>query len=413
LLGNPNWYIIIKVTGIRNREQETVKGQIFKIHSDFYYVNSGNEVYECKVREVLKKQKEKILVGDFVDISEINARQSRLGYCPAPSPLEGRTPLCRLSIDRDGGKGLGWGASKIAQQQKTAVIEKILPRKNFLTRPSVANVEQVVIVSSIKEPDLDFEQLNRYIALAKYHKIKTKLCFNKNDLSEDDTIIEKIFEIYEPLGFEIVFTSALEKLGIEDFVELLGNKITVFCGNSGVGKSSLINSICPDLNIKTKEVSEKTSRGVHTTRHCEIITIGNSKSKTGNRSLSLTKIIDTPGFSNVKFDFLMPDDIDELFDEIKKYKSNCKFKDCLHIQEEGCEVLEHIDEIDISRYQSYLSFVEEAKDFKEKVKRQGTKKETSQKEGLNRQVAKISTRKRQSARNTLKQNIYKDLEEDE
>lgn len=342
-----------------------MKGQILKIHSDFYYVKFADEanVFECKIREVLKKQKEKVLVGDFVECNELN------------------------------------------QVRKTAVIEKILPRKNFLARPSVANVEQVIIISSIKEPDLDFTQLNRYICFAKYHNIKTKLCFNKNDLSEDDSVIEKVFEIYEPLGFEIVFTSALEKFGIEDFVKLLGSRTTVFCGNSGVGKSSLINSLAPDLHIKTKEVSEKTSRGTHTTRHCEIIEI-----KHGRKPI---KIIDTPGFSNLKFDFLMPNDVDELFDEIKKYKSVCKFTDCLHIQEEGCNVLENIDDIDLSRYQSYLSFVEEAREFKEKVKQQGTKKETTQKQGLNKQIVKISTRKRQGSRSTLRQNIYKDLEDGE
>lgn len=342
-----------------------MKGQIFKIHSDFYYVRFTNDanLFECKIREVLKKQKQKVLVGDFVECEEIN---------PA---------------------------------KKTAVIKSIYPRKNFLTRPSVANVEQVVVISSIKEPDLDFEQLNRYICFAKYHKIKTKLCFNKNDLSEDDSVIEKIFEIYEPLGFEIVFTSALEKLGIEDFVEILGSKTTVFCGNSGVGKSSLINSLSPELNIRTKEVSEKTSRGTHTTRHCEIIEI-----KHGKKSI---KIIDTPGFSNLKFDFLMPNEVDELFEEIKKYKSDCKFTDCLHLQEEGCSVLENINEIDLSRYQSYLSFVQEAKEFKEKIKSQGTKKETSHKEILNKNVAKISTRSRQVSRSTFKQNIYKDLEDAE
>lgn len=337
-----------------------MKGQVFKIHSDFYYVNINANVYECKVREILKKQQEKILVGDFVELDEIN------------------------------------------ESRKTAAIKNIYPRKNFLTRPSVANVEQVVIVSSMKEPDLHFEQLNRYICLAKYHKIETKLCFNKNDLAEDENIMDKIFEIYKPLGFEIVFTSAVEKIGIDNFVKLIGNKLTVFCGTSGVGKSSLINSICPELSLKTKQVSDKTLRGTHTTRHCEIIDV--------NYEQKHIKIIDTPGFSNVKFDFLMPNEVDELFDEIKKYRGKCKFKNCLHIKEEGCNVLEHIDEIDLSRYQSYLAFVEEAKEFKEKVKQQGTKKETSKKEGLNRQVAKISSKKREVSRNTYKQNIYKEFE---
>lgn len=338
-----------------------MRGQVYKIHSDFYYVNIEGVVYECKIREILKKQKEKILVGDFVECEEIN------------------------------------------QTKNTAAIRRVFERKNFLTRPSVANVEQVVIISSIKEPDLDFEQLNRYICLAKYHKIKTKLCFNKNDLSEDDSVIEKVFEIYEPLGFEIVFTSALEKFGIEDFIELLGSKTTVFAGNSGVGKSTLINTICPGLNLKTKEVSEKTSRGTHTTRHCEIIEIAHGKKH--------IKIIDTPGFSNLKFDFLMPNEVDELFDEIKRYRGKCKFKDCLHLQEEGCAVLENIDDIDLSRYQSYLSFVQEAKEYKEKVKFQGTKKETAHKETLSKKVAKISQRKRESARNVLKQKVYQELEE--
>lgn len=298
-------------------------------------------------------------------------------------------------------------------KKNTAVIENIYPRKNFLTRPSVANIGQVIIVSSVKEPDLDFEQLNRYICLAKYHKIKTKLCFNKNDLSEDDSIIEKIFEIYEPLGFEIIFTSALQKLGIEDFAQMLKGKMTVFCGTSGVGKSSLINLICPDLNIKTKPVSEKTGRGIHTTRHCEIIEIEAKKNSSSHFTLhaSLLRIIDTPGFSNLKFDFLLPTQVGEFFDEIKKYKSGCKFKDCLHLEEaEDCNVLAHIDEIDLSRYQSYLAFVREAKEFKEKIKTEGSKKESFHKETLNKKIAKISGKKRQSARSTLKQELYKDLE---
>ncbi len=326
-------------------------GQIFKIHSDFYYVNSENEIYECKIREVLKKQKQKILVGDFVEFN--------------------------------GG-----------------AIEKILPRKNFITRPSVSNIDRVIIISAVKEPELSFIQLNRYIAFAKYHKLDTVLCFNKNDLSNDDTTIEKVFSIYEPLGYDILFTSALEGYGVEEFKEILKGKTSVLCGASGVGKSSLINAVCPELNLKTKNVSEKTLRGTHTTRHCEIIPLDSDN----------TRIVDTPGFSNLKFDFLMPGEVDLLFDDIARYKSKCKFQNCLHLSETGCAVKENFDNIDETRYQSYCEFVNEALEYKEKVKYQGVKSESFHKYHNEKTAVKISSRKRQGARNTLKQNIYKDME---
>ena len=240
------------------------KGQIFKIHSDFYYVHSVGADYECKVREVLKKQKQKIYVGDYVE------------FC-------------------------------------NGAIEKILPRKNFITRPTVANIDQVIIISAVKEPDLNFTQLNRYIAFAKYHNIPAVLCFNKNDLSEDDKTIEKVFSIYQPLGYDILFTSALEGYGIEDFREILREKTSVLCGASGVGKSSLINAAAPGMSLRTKSVSDKTGRGTHTTRHCEIISIDED-----------SRIVDTPGFSHLKFDFLLPTVVGDLFAEIAKYKGFCK-----------------------------------------------------------------------------------------
>ena len=257
----------------------------------------------------------------------------------------------------------------------------------------------MIIISAVKEPELSFSQLNRYIAFAKYHGIETVLCFNKNDLSNDDSTIEKVFSIYEPLGFDILFTSALEGDGVEDFKEILQGKTSVLCGSSGVGKSSLINAICPGINIKTKEVSEKTLRGTHTTRHCEIINIDED-----------TRIVDTPGFSNLKFDFLLPNEVDSLFDEIYKYKGLCKFPDCLHLSETGCAIKAHLDSIDETRYASYREFVEEAREYKEKVKYQGLKTETSHKKINERTAAKISSRKRQSSRNTIKQNVYKDIE---
>lgn len=325
------------------------KGQIFKIHSDFYYVHSNEKVYECKLRHVLKKQKQKVYVGDYVEFAN-------------------------------------------------GAIEKILPRNNFITRPTVANIDQVIIISAVKEPELNFLQLNRYIAFAKYHNLNTVLCFNKNDLSNDDSMIEKVFKIYEPLGYDILFTSALEGYGLEDFKKILKNKTSVLCGASGVGKSSLISSIS-NIKLRTKNVSEKTGRGTHTTRHCEIIEID-----------SETRIVDTPGFSNLKFDFLLPNEVDSLFAEMIPYKGLCKYQDCLHINETDCAIKAQLGNIDESRYESYVILVDEAKEYKEKIKYQGVKIESSHKINQNKTSVKISTRKRQSARNTIKQNMYKDIE---
>ena len=326
------------------------RGQIFKIHSDFYYVNSDNKIYECKAREVLKKQKQKIFVGDFVEFTD-------------------------------------------------GAVEKVLPRKNFITRPAAANIDQVIVISSVKEPEIDFQTLNRYISYTKYCNLHTVLCFNKNDLSEDDKIIEKVFSIYKPLGYDVLFTSALAGYGIEELKALLLNKISVLCGASGVGKSSIINAIKPGANLKTKKVSKKTSRGTHTTRHCEIIPICKN-----------TGIADTPGFSNLKFNFLMPNEVDLLFDEIARFKKDCKFRNCLHINEEGCAVRKNSDKIDETRYLSCIRFTEEAAEYKEQVKLRGTKVESFRKEQHNKTSVKISAQKRESSRNTEKQNIYKDIE---
>ena len=328
------------------------KGQIYKIHSDFYYVNSNNKIYECKVRQVLKKQDVKIYTGDFVEFED--------GY-----------------------------------------ITRVLERKNFIPHPAVANIDQIIIVSAVKEPELNYTQLDRYIAFAEYYGLDIKLCFNKNDLSTDDKTIEKVFSIYEPLGYDIIFTSALVGLETDKLSELMENKVSVMCGQSGVGKSSLIKALNPELDIRIKDVSDKLKRGTHTTRHCEIIKISDS-----------IKIIDTPGFSNLKFNFLLPYDVYKLFREFKDYNNCCKYQNCLHIEEDGCKIKEDINKFSQSRYENYIEFTEEAKEYKEKIKYQGKKEETRFKQNFNKTTVKISVNKRQASRRTLKQDLYKEFNDE-
>lgn len=324
-----------------------MQGQIYKIHSDFYYVKpEKGDILTCKLREVLKKQKIKIKVGDIVEIEDNEA------------------------------------------------ISNLLKRKNSLERPSVSNLDLVVVVSSLLEPMVDFVQLNRYLTFLKYNKIPVLLCFNKDDLMNPDDfskIKEEILSIYKPLGYEIVFTSAILKNGLCDFKKYIQNKTIAFCGLSGVGKSSILNALS-NKELRTGTVSEKNKRGTHTTRHSEII------------EFEGIKIIDTPGFSRLTFDFILPKDLDNLFDDIKKFSSKCKFSDCLHTKEdEGCNVIKNLDKISPSRYESYLNFLKEAKDFKQKVTYESQKEETTYKKHLDKNFVKISSKKRGLSRKKLKQ----------
>lgn len=337
-----------------------MQGTVVKIHSDFYYVKTNEVIVECKIRELLKKEKQEVLVGDKVEFDLINAESNQ------------------------------------------GAIFNVLTRKNHIPKPSIANLDQLVIVAAVDEPHLDFEQLNRYLTQAKIFNIPALICINKDDLEDRDNAIKQTREIYSPLGYEVVFTSALTGDGIDELLEKLVGKISAFSGASGVGKSSLLNKINPNLNLRTKNISAKSNRGVHTTRHSEIIEIDYKDKK--------IHIADTPGFSFLKFDNILPKDIGGYFDEISSCSKYCQFSDCLHLEEVNCNVLKNIETIHSTRYESYTAFVKEAFEYKQKLANEGYKKESKTKKvdvGNNEKATllKVSARKREKAKNHSRQNL--------
>ena len=331
-------------------------GRVIKIFSDFYYIETELGIIEAKLRTVVKKQKNDVYTGDYVELEQID------------------------------------------QNSMQAFISRVVNRKNLITRPKVANISQVIIVSALKEPDLNFEQLNRYIAHCEYHKITPVLCFNKEDIDAFDDLKAEIIDLYIPLGYQVIFTSALEKTGLEEIKPILKQNTSILCGASGVGKSSLINAILNTSKLRTLPVSDKTKKGVHTTRHCELIELEPD-----------SFIVDTPGFSHLKFDFILPYEVKNLFVEMRNNVSTCKYKDCLHIDESGCSYKEIIENMSESRYDSYKKFVKEAKEYEEKISKESIKDESNTKYNQNKIMTKISHKKRNLSRKTAKQNMYKEM----
>lgn len=290
--------------------KSSINGIITKISGGFYYVEAADTVYECKARGVFRKQRITPLVGDFVEFTVPDD-----GYC---------------------------------------VLDAVRERKNALVRPALSNLDRLFIVSSVREPDCNLYLIDKMTAAAFSKGIEPVIIFSKADLADT----EKLVETYRKVDIKAFGISAKDLKGVDEIKPLLKGKTSAFCGNSGVGKSTLLNALFPELRLETGEISDKLGRGRHTTRTVELFR------KYGGY------VADTPGFSTLdieRFELIRKDDLKFAFPEFDPYFGKCRFNSCNHLCEKGCAVLEAVEQgvIPISRHQSYLRMYDEVKDIKE------------------------------------------------
>ena len=280
-----------------------MEGKIIKGIGGFYYIKTKDGIIECKARGKFRHKDMKPTVGDNVVITVSN------------------------------GKG---------------VIEDINDRTSELIRPTVANVTQAFVVFAIKNPDVNFDLLNRFLILCEYNNIKSIVCLNKVDLASEEEK-EEIKKKINDIGYEVLFINAKKGIGIELLKERLAGEETVLCGPSGAGKSTLINTLINRSHMETGVVSEKIGRGKHTTRHSELIEIENGY------------LVDSPGFSNIDISFMDKESLRYSFPEFEEYNHNCKFRGCLHNKEPECAVKKALNEGNINeyRYNFYIRVLEE------------------------------------------------------
>lgn len=285
-----------------------LKGVIIKGVGGFYYVKTSDGIIESRARGLFRDENITPLVGDKVNI-------------------------------------------RISEEDKSGYIDEIYPRSTQLLRPPVANVSKAIIVMSIKDPEINTWLLDKFLLMAEYENLEVIICFNKKDLNEDRAI--SLSEIYRKAGYKVIISSVKENIGIEELRKELDNNITVFAGPSGAGKSSLLNSINPILKLETGDISNKSKRGKHTTRHVELLNLNED-----------TYVLDTPGFSSLHLDFIEEEvELREYFREIAQIGKECRFLSCLHNQEPDCAVKRNVEtgNINRERYDNYLSLLQEIK----------------------------------------------------
>ena len=285
-------------------------GRILRSLSGFYDVQTDGGIISCRGRGHLRRGNESPLTGDMVEIT----------------------------VEK--GKGM---------------VEKILPRKNHFVRPAVANVDVLVIFAANVNPITEPFLIDRVAAIAGDQEVPVVLCVNKCDLDPAEDLVT----IYQNAGFTVIQTSAETGEGVAQLRRLLDGKLAAFTGNSGVGKSSILNQLCPELHLPVGEVSEKLGRGRHTTRHVELYKLGED-----------TYVADTPGFSSFDTDqmeVILKENLQYAFPDFGAYIGECQFRDCSHRKEPGCAVTAAVGEgrIERSRYESYLKLYEKASLIKE------------------------------------------------